>query len=171
MFLADNGGTTGRPQEAHQDQRYHRLCDLVAERCTAPDFRISSLAKDLAISRSTMYDIFKSGGTTIERLGSEARVSEAMALLHSATHADQSITSPRRLALRPPQHALAYDAAKPLASAMPGMHCFSRALPRKRLMGSRRASCAAAKIGWRRRRHLAACRRSHPGRGRRQPPG
>lgn len=75
------------------DERFRRIRDLVDSRCTEPNLMIAELARDLAMSRSSMYETVQAAGTTIERLVREARIEKAMAILSDPTQSHVAVTT------------------------------------------------------------------------------
>lgn len=87
----DEGEDEGGPS-ARRDERFARLQDLVAQRCSEADLTIDALARALAVSRSTMYETARAAGTTVERMVMDARVKRAIAVLGDPAQAGTPIT-------------------------------------------------------------------------------
>lgn len=87
--LIDNEGD----HRSEMDDRFRCLRALIAERCTDSHLSIDQLARSLAMSRSSMYEMARSAGTTIERMVIDARVKKAMAILGDLSLSQVSITA------------------------------------------------------------------------------
>lgn len=91
--ISDNANKECANDIVKADERFRRIRDLIDSRCAKPNLMIAELARDLAMSRSTMYETVQAAGTTIERLVREARVEKAMAILSDPSQAHVTITA------------------------------------------------------------------------------
>lgn len=75
------------------DLRFRKMSELIVARCTTPALSVDDLARELGMSRSTMYEATKAANVTVEQLVMDARVNLAKSRLTDPALLTTSITA------------------------------------------------------------------------------
>lgn len=91
--IAENLASRSAKAASRADFRFRKMTELIVARCTSPTLSIDDLAKELGMSRSTMYEATKAANVTIEQLVMDARVNLAKSRLTDPAMLTTSITA------------------------------------------------------------------------------